>query len=286
MSDLAAVAPAAAPPTASLPSPPTAAPSETVKAPATDTTVTPAATEIPAEAAPAAPVEEDEVFNLDEWDGDVDSLPKDLQHLGRGFHKHYEPKFQRMSELEAIEKDHARALKHAEEMELLFRTLSDGNEDPRVAQYLVERDTARKELEEFKAEVDRMQEEEARSIWTKWSKEHPHLANDAKSRQTIGELLNSGIGLEMIPEVMDLSKKNFAEFRELTKAGNSPALVLETITLRTAKEEKSTPSTAHLVSGAEDPSGNPAAMHRGEPVGLSHDEKLDRAIIRAMRATG
>jgi hypothetical protein len=270
----------------------TTAPSSATSAPTTEATAPPtstAATSAPEAPAAPTPVEDPEPFQLGDWDGDPQSLPEEFREFGLAFHGYYQPQFskrdQQIAELQQTSRQYEAAVRQAEQFEQLYRALSDGSEDPRVAQYAAERDALKAEYEGFKTQIEQEREAEARSLWNDWSSKHPHLVSNQVSRMKIGEMLNAGVDLDLIPEVFDLSKKDLEEFQTLVGYGTPPAKALSLAKLQAevnSVNNSKSPSPA-LVNGAEDPSGNPAALDRGEYRKLSYDERLERAVLKYSR---
>lgn len=249
----------------------------------------------PAQSAPQTPpvvepdpVVEDEpepVFDFKVWDGKVDSLPEDIRDLGKGFYDFYSPQLTRLTELEETVRGFDQVKAEREELEELYKALSAGEEDPRISTLTSERDDWKGKHEALVNEISQWQEQQALQMWSDFKEKHPHLSRSPKIAETVGSLVDEGWDWDLIPTVLELPKASLTEVRDLVKSGTPSKVALEFVTLKSAQaKEKSTPSTAHLVAGAENPGGNPASMDRSAPYKkLSWDERKEQAILRRVK---
>lgn len=258
---------------------------------------TPANTGTPAPAAPASQDPEESqtpTFDISKWDGKIEALPEDLRVAGEAFTRFYQPKLDRVGELEKQLGELESVRESSREWETLYKALSDGSEDPRIAQLsasVAERnaaaEAAKAELDALKAqhetllaEIEKAHEQAALEQWEGFKKAHPNVA---KNVDAVREMYEEGWEFDQIPTLYELPKKLQDEARQHVKDGVKPAIALELVTLRNATAKPEKPSPALVVTGAENPTGNPASMATGTYRKLSYSEKLEQAVARGLR---
>lgn len=239
-----------------------------------------------------------EAFDIESWDGEIDSLPPDYVPLVKAFSTKLESKFSSQvkdaeARAAALEEREAK-MAELEQRSALLDALLDGNEDPRIAQTAAmleqhkadlekaraEAAEAKAQLEQFHAEVEKVETERVSAMWEDWKSRNPSLVKNEADVEAVVKLLDSGWDLDTIPKLAALPKALAKQARDLVAKGEaSPRVALQLFSSRPQQEER--PASA-LVSGAHGPNGTPAEMKQGKYAANYQDLK-DSAISRALR---
>lgn len=226
---------------------------------------------------PAAPA-----FDPDIWDGNIETLPNDLQgpvgFLHRQLEGGYTKKFQTLSdERKAFdaEKDSWKTTNPSWEAERtslndelkLLRNLLGGEEDPRISEFTDKNSGLTQELADLQSEFEQFRElveeditEQASLYAEKFKSTHAEIFENEDKRVALSSLLDDGWSPESGVKLLDYSDKVVALAKELKDRGIPSEVAVEHAVMKFGSESTRTPRPgARLTAGAES-RNNPASV--------------------------
>lgn len=199
-----------------------------------------------------------EDFAWDDWDGDHEKFPQEVQSWATGIQTHYKTQSQNAQE-------------EAERTKLLYDALLGGQEDPRVTEYqtkLAEWEAKHSELDgkhaaieaeyaAYRKEVDEANEAEARRYADWYKSQYSDIFEDKALSKSLADLIQQEWDLEAAAEAVRLPEASLKVAMEAKKNG-----VPDKYALQLAQGVKNTAAPkprpgATITSGATSPARPP-----------------------------
>ncbi|QDP58806.1 MAG: hypothetical protein Unbinned80contig1000_15 [Prokaryotic dsDNA virus sp.] len=222
----------------------------------------------------------DNEFDVESWDGNIDSLPEHLQGPVRSIQKNleggYTKKFQTLAdqrkEFEASQttwNEEREKWENSKEDLIaerdLLKQMMDGGEDPRVAEFTTKYETSQSELAELKAQYEEFQalvekdiETQANEYAEKFYQEHKDLIDNEETSAILNGLLDQGWDPELSIKLVHQSEESLALANSLREKGTPQEVAVEHALLKHGEKKRAPRPAAKLTAGAES-SNNPAS---------------------------
>lgn len=240
--------------------------------------------DVPVEATEVSETETAEVsggFDSESWDGNIDSLPSDLQDPVRYLHRQleggYTKKFQDLSdqrkEFETNQTTWTESkgafeanLKQAMEEKELYQQLLEGAEDPRIADlakkshgFETELAQLREEYDSYKQLVDADIQAQADEYAEKFRKKHSEIFDDDGKREQLGQLLDEGWSPETGIQLVGKDEKLIELANSLREQGTPMNVAIEHAVMKLGVGPRNPRPGAKITAGAKS-RNNPASV--------------------------
>lgn len=286
-----------------------------VESPEPSGSVTENSLEASSEVSTEAPVGEDNTqetpgvsdFSPDTWDGNIESLPDNLQEpvqfLHRQLESGYTKKFQSLSEerkafeTAKTEYDQSRSTGEAERSEWmiqkgalenelnLLKNVLDGVEDPRVVEYKTKSDELLVNLAALQSEFEQYQkfvEQDIEEQSHRWAKEfrerHSSIFENEGKREELGSYLDTGWDPEAAAKLVGQNKEVVLLANKLLQSGTPPEVAVEHAVLKHGDVKSREPRPgARLTSGAESRNNPESITQDSFKTGFAHEDRMKAA---------
>lgn len=286
-----------------------------VESPEPSGSVTENSLEASSEVSTEAPVGEDNTqetpgvseFSPDSWDGNIDSLPENLQgpvqFLHRQLESGYTKKFQSLSEERKafesakteyeqsqlpgdLERSQWTTEKEAMEKELnLLRNVLDGVEDPRVAEYKTKSDdlttnlaTLQAEFEAYRKSVEQDIEEQSQQWARNFRAQNSEIFDNDTKREEFASYLESGWDPEPAVKLVGQNKEVVLLANKLLQSGTPPEVAVEHAVMKHGDIKTRAPRPgARLTSGAESRNNPESITQDSFKTGFEHEDRMKAA---------
>ena len=244
-------------------------------------------------------------FDPDAWDGNIDSLPQELQgpaqHIQKNLEGGYTKKFQTLAE-ERKTFDEANATWGKEKQEWestrddiiterdLLKQMMDGAEDPRLGNMTKKYETSSTELSKMKADFEefrRLVEEDidsqAEDYAQKFYEEHKEIFENEETHAQLDKLLDDEWEPVLAIQLINQSEETLNLAKELREQGTPQKVAIEHALLKGGgKMKKRDPRPgAKLTSGAE-ATNNPASSQAYTDFGTNSNDARRAAAQAAV----
>tara|TARA_R100001129_G_scaffold24902_1_gene16207 strand:+ start:9735 stop:10661 length:927 start_codon:yes stop_codon:yes gene_type:complete len=222
----------------------------------------------------------DSVFDVEAWDGNIDSLPEHLQGPVRSIQKNleggYTKKFQTLADQrKEFESSQTAWNEEREKWESskddiiaerdLLKQMMDGGEDPRLAEFTTKYETTQAELDSLKAQYEEFQalveqdiDAQANEYAEKFYAEHKELIDNEETSQILNGLLDNGWDPELSVKLVHQSEEALALANSLREKGTPQEIAVEHALLKHGEKKRAPRPAAKLTAGAES-ANNPAS---------------------------
>ena len=257
-------------------------------------------TETPVEVAASPEVEErppEPEFDPESWDGNIESLPDTLRgpvdFLHRRLESGYTKKFQSLAderkELEQLRAAAAAPVdttpaeeREAMQRELnLLRSLLEGAEDPRIAEYEAKNGTLSAELDKLTAEfgdyrslVEADINEQAAKYAKDFRSKNAAIFDSEEKRSQLSGLLNNGWDPDLAVKLIGQNEKVVGFANSLKEQGVPPDVAIEHSLMKLGATQRRPRPGARLTAGAESRNNPASTKQTVNNAGSSNEARL------------
>jgi hypothetical protein len=237
-------------------------------------------------------------FDVNSWDGNIDSLPEEWREAVRHLHKNlesgYTKKFQSLSEeRKTFQADQERWTSEKDvwersksdvegERDLLKRIL-EGEDDPRIQEFSEANEKLKGDLESIKGEYDSYKglvdadiEHQAKEFASQFRKKNEAIFESEEKRVELSKFLTAGWEPEIAVKLIGQDEKVITLAAKLAESGTPQEVAVEHALMKSGSAPRTPRPGARITSGAES-RNNPASTQSSGLPASNRDARLSAA---------